>query len=857
MTAAPASGRSPEVGRADIRLARQFGGVVAVATFLVLVGWYAGVEQLTTLVPGFASMKPNTALCLLLLALVPWFHPSHGRVTTFLAATVLAIASITAVELALTAHWWIDRVLPGIDLRGNDPQMAPVTACCLILLSVSAIAGSFGGQRLRQGPALLAIAAADVALVGYLYGASTLYGVGAYSSIAIPTAISIALLGATLLVLVPEGPAMTLLRDRGPAGKMVRSLAPFLLIGPPALGFLRLLGQRRGWYDTTFGVAILVSVLTVVSLLLLFRTARQVRVAALARDEAAAELEALNEGLEDRVREQTSEAHRLAAQFEATFTASPIGGAFTTPDGVVRLANDELVALVRRTRVELVGNDVQDMFDDEHAARDLALREALLDGAEGGYPMERRLRTADNDVRWVLVHVAVVKEADQISGLLYKLQDVTRRKAAEDRANFLAFHDSLTTLPNRTLLMDRLQQALHQGARSGRGVGLLFLDLDRFKTVNDSLGHDAGDEVLREVGRRLQAAARAGDTVARIGGDEFIVVCPNISSEDDVIPVATKLHEILARPWSYQGHDVPLGGSIGIAYGVAHDDPELLMRKADQAMYRAKAGGRSRYEVFDDDLRAHLDARLETELGLRGAVEREEIETWFQPVVDLANGRCVATEALVRWRRPGHGLVMPGDFIGVAEEDDLIKEIGGHVLTSACRAVAPLPDLLCVSVNVSARQFVHGDFQAEVAAALLASGLDPSRLWLELTEGAVIEAVDSAARSFQSLRATGVKLAIDDFGTGYSSFIQLRHFEVDIVKIDKTFTAGLAHSARDRELVGTMISMGHSLGLQVVGEGVETIAQRDILLDLGCDLGQGYLFSMASPAVAPLLSPLP
>ena len=292
---------------------------------------------------------------------------------------------------------------------------------------------------------------------------------------------------------------------------------------------------------------------------------------------------------------------------------------------------------------------------------------------------------------------------------------------------------------------------------------------------------------------------------------------------------------------------MPLSASIGIACSVGPDDPETLIRKADQAMYRAKEGGRSRHEIFDDDLWAHLDAHLDIELGLRGAVERGEIETWFQPIVELDSGRPVAMEALVRWHRPAHSMVPPGDFIRIAEEAGLIEEIGAHVLEFACLAAVQLPSNVSTSVNVSARQFVGRDFQARVDAALALSGLDPGRLWLELTESAVLEAVDSAARCFESLRAAGVKLAIDDFGTGYSNFLQLRNFEVDLVKIDMTFTAGLADVARDRELAGTMISMGHAMGLQVVAEGVETTAQRDILQDLGCDQGQGYLYGRPSP----------
>jgi diguanylate cyclase (GGDEF)-like protein len=380
---------------------------------------------------------------------------------------------------------------------------------------------------------------------------------------------------------------------------------------------------------------------------------------------------------------------------------------------------------------------------------------------------------------------------------------------------------------------------------------VLFIDLDRFKFVNDSLGHHAGDAVLAEVGLRLRQQARATDTVSRIGGDEFVIICPGVAGSQDIHALAESLQRAIAEPILIGDFVASVDASIGIAFGLGHDDAEALLRNADQAMYAAKGRGRARYEVFDDDLRGRIHRRLDTELALRDAVELDEIETWYQPIVDLQEHTVVATEALARWRRPDRGIVAPGEFIAIAEEVGLIKGIGTSVLGQACRAAATLDSGIAVSVNVSPRQFAQDDFGAVVKRALAESGLAPERLWIELTESAVLEAIDSAARTFQELRELGVKLAIDDFGTGYSSFTHLRAFTVDLLKIDLTFVRDLERSEHDRAIVEGILRLADSLGLDVVAEGIETAGQRDLLRSMGCRFGQGYLFSRPDASVRP------
>ncbi|MDJ0325030.1 EAL domain-containing protein [Cryobacterium sp. PH31-AA6] len=544
------------------------------------------------------------------------------------------------------------------------------------------------------------------------------------------------------------------------------------------------------------------------------------------------------------LRDAEEAAAAARARFEAAFASSPLGTAIVSLDGEVLEANKRLFDLAGRSTAVVTGH-IDEIFIPAGDRGDD--RVGLTDGPSTRQRMDRRMRRDDEEETWVKVSIAEISEGEHTGGLLYQLEDITARRLAEARVEHLAFHDPLTNLPNRLLLLDRLNQALLQTPRNGQGVAVLFIDLDRFKFVNDSLGHHAGDAVLIEVGRRLRLNARSTDTVSRIGGDEFVVICPDVDSNKAVNRIADVLQRAISEPILIGDQIASVDASIGIAFGLGHDDAESLLRHADQAMYLAKGRGRARYEVFDDDLRGRIEHRLDTELALRDAVRLGEIETWFQPIVDLQQRTVVATEALARWRRPERGMVFPGEFIAIAEEVGLINGIGTTVLGQACRAAVSRDGSMAVSVNVSPRQFVQNDFGAVVKRALSESGLPPEQLWLELTETAVLEAIDSAARTFQELRALGVRLAIDDFGTGYSSFTHLKAFTVDLLKIDLTFIRDLERSDHDRAIVEGILRLADSLHLDVVAEGIETTGQRDLLTGMGCRYGQGYLFSKPVP----------
>jgi diguanylate cyclase (GGDEF)-like protein len=428
------------------------------------------------------------------------------------------------------------------------------------------------------------------------------------------------------------------------------------------------------------------------------------------------------------------------------------------------------------------------------------------------------------------------------------LQDALHRSRA------MAVHDPLTGLPNRVLLFDRLDHALARRDRRPSTTALLFIDIDRFKAINDSLGHSGGDRFLVEMAARLQAAVRLGDTVARFGGDEFVVLCEDF----DVLraaALAERLAKVIATPFAFDGRQIVATLSIGVAFAPATGDASstALLRDADAAMYRAKAAGRDRYEIFDAEMRTRAQEHLETAGALRHAIGRREFVVFYQPEVNLTTGDVIGVEALVRWQHPQRGCVAPGEFIPLAEETGLIVPLGAFVLEEACRQVAgwrrrsPSPLMLSLAVNLSARQLLAPDLSNIVRDALATSGLTPSSLCLEITESVLLDDAQASAKVLEALKAIGVRIAVDDFGTGYSSLIYLKRFPVDVLKIDKSFIDGLVDDRQDRAIVSSVVDLARAFGLTTIGEGVETAEQLALLRALGCEAAQGHLWSPALP----------
>jgi diguanylate cyclase (GGDEF)-like protein/PAS domain S-box-containing protein len=469
---------------------------------------------------------------------------------------------------------------------------------------------------------------------------------------------------------------------------------------------------------------------------------------------------------------------------------------------------------------------------------------------------EYRLCSADGRDVWIRDEMTVVFDRQTGEDPLFYgvFLDVSDRKRMETELERLALYDPLTGLPNRALFGDRLRQVLSRRGREA-ATAVYFLDLDRFKRINDSLGHGAGDAVLREVAERLASVVRPEDTVARFGGDEFTILCESVGGVLEAVAIADRLQRPLRNPLSLGGAELRLSASIGVALVEADDngDGQHLIEDADAAMYRAKERGGARTELFDSAMRENAVRAMRIEQELQRALEEGELRLHYQPSVDLATGQVVGAEALVRWEHPKRGLIVPDRFLGVAEETGLIVPLGTWVLGEACQQLAewqgrPETAHLHLSVNLSARELTHPDAVSTVLSAVRESGIDPRSLTIEVTESTAMADGDTGFRALRDLSGVGIRVAIDDFGTGYSSLEQLRRMPVDIVKVDRSFVSGMAADSTDREIVAAVVGMGRALKLCVVAEGIETPEQADALRELGCDIGQGFLYAKALPA---------
>ena len=531
------------------------------------------------------------------------------------------------------------------------------------------------------------------------------------------------------------------------------------------------------------------------------------------------------------------------------------------PDLTLTFVNDAYARYFGKRSEELIGSGLLDhVYEEDRAYHQGQL--VRLSPESPTATVEERVLTP-RGMRWLQWTDTAIFDGE---GRTVEYQsvgrDVTERREAEERLEHQALHDPLTGLPNRTLFVDRLGQALRRTRRQQNRVAVLFMDLDEFKVVNDSLGHEAGDLLLTVVAQRLRRCLRPEDTLARFGGDEFVVLIEAVAGPAEAVQVAERITDEFGRPFSVEGRELFVGASIGIALGEGRTkSPEDLLRDADTAMYRAKDGGSGHYSIFDAGMYLRAVKRLELENDLRRAVERDEFFLRYQPIVHLRDGRVRGLEALVRWNHPERGFLDPDEFVPLAEESGLVVPMGGKVLEEACRQAkewqgeiprTPPPD---VSVNVSARQLRRPDLPEKVERALRKTGLDGGCLTLDVTETAYVEALEDGTAGLDRLRGMGVRISIDDFGTGYSSLSYLKRLPADALKVDKSFVGGLGRDPEDTALVRMIVELAHTFGMEVIAEGVETEEQAALLEEMGCDMAQGYLFSepLAAEGIANLL----
>ncbi len=561
------------------------------------------------------------------------------------------------------------------------------------------------------------------------------------------------------------------------------------------------------------------------------------------------QLRDLNADLEERVTARTAELRRAATVFESTSE----GVMITDPDQKIVAVNPSFFEVTGYCEAEVIGQLPSLLKSGRH---DRQFYDSMWQSIRetGNWRGEIWNRRKNGEIYPELLNISEVRnECNDLTSFVAVFSDISAIKESEARFEHLAHHDPLTGLPNRLLLHARMEHAVTRARRTQSRFAVLFLDLDRFKTVNDSFGHPVGDLLLQEVARRLTDCVRSDDTVARLGGDEFTILIEDLLDPGNAAKTAVKILEALSAPFDLGGLEVFSSGSLGIAlFPDDGDDATTLLRNADSAMYRAKQKGPKSFHLYTTDLSELARQRLEIETGLRRALERDEFVLHYQPQISLSDDRVIGAEALIRWNHPEMGLMPPDSFIPVAEETGLIEEIGQWVLQTACSQNwrwqdAGLPAIR-VAVNVSGRQITHTPLEDVVCEALAFSGLDAQYLELEITESVFMDQTEVSVRALGALKELGVSLAIDDFGAGYSSLSYLRRFPIDRLKIDQTFIRDISSNTHDQAIAQAVVALGHSLQLTVIAEGVETAEQLECLRAQGCDEVQGFLFSRPHPA---------
>jgi diguanylate cyclase (GGDEF)-like protein/PAS domain S-box-containing protein len=842
---------------------------VVLVGWLVLAGWVTGIEALKGLVPGTVTMKANTAVCLCLAGLAlllssrqtlaPW-----GRLVAQLCAgAVVVIALLILSQYVFAYDLGIDQLLfqepSGAVGTFHPGRMAPNTTFNFILdgIALLLILSKWqGGYRWAQVLSLTTGLVALLALIGYTYSINSFLGLGSFTQMAVNTALAFILLSAGILLAQPDRGLMRIITGPGAGGRMARRLTPAVVGVPITLGLLINVGQSMGLYTQELEASLVVVTSVPVLFVLVLFSAKSLNRTDVERGQ-----------VEDALR-KSEERFRLISRA----TNDIIWDWDLLNDKVWRNEGFEARLGYSPDQIETDGAPWSSYLHPEDKEPIVSAIRASLANGEHFWSGEYRFRRADGSYAYIFDRGYVIRnEAGQPVRMVGAMMDISERKAFEGQLQHQAFHDSLTNLPNRALFMDRLGHALTRTRRDGSSVAILFLDLDNFKIINDSLGHKAGDRLLITVGQRLRSCVRPADTVARLGGDEFTVLLEDVADLQAAIAVAERIADHLRVPLvlaerseldtsNLAEREVFITASIGIAMQSSlHQHPEDLLRNADVAMYDAKAKGKACYATFERNMADRVKHHLQLETDLRRALDRDEFKLYYQPIVNLEDGTVAEVEALIRWEHPQRGLVLPLEFIPAAEETGLIVPIGRWVLEEACRQAlewqrqypAGLGEQpLKVSVNLSARQFRHPQLIDEITRIVSESGLDARCLKLEITESVGIENTQATSAKLWELKDLGLNLALDDFGTGYSALGYLKNYPFDTLKLDRTFVNGLGHDAEDTAIIHAAIAFAKALNLSVTAEGIETEGQLAELRKLGCDQGQGYYFAKPMPSSA-------
>jgi diguanylate cyclase (GGDEF)-like protein/PAS domain S-box-containing protein len=806
-----------------------------------MAGWLFDVEALRRFAPAYVSMNPVTAVCLMLCAAAMALSAlSRKRLAGAVAGVVAAAGAAKLIGL-LGGGLPIDQLLFADRLSGDfggDPnRMAPNTAAALVMAGVALVLLQTPWRHARMLAQLFAMwmsLLAAVALVGYGADLVTLRKLGSYLPMALPTALALLAIGLGIIALIHDVGLIPILRGEGPAGTMCRIMLPLVIVVPMIAGTLRLWGEEQGYYSRQAAIALQMNSSVIVATTLLM-----VCVLALQRSDLARRAR-------ERELRNSEQFNRLVA------SANPDCISLLDDDAVVLFANDALVRAHGLTDdSRLVGHPYGYRLDAAGQAECAGALASAREGGVGRYTL--CFPDPDGEARWFDTIVSKLPpDHDWPFRYLSISRDITEKREIEDQVRWKAAHDDLTHLPNRAQFQTHLERAVRLAGQDG--FALLVLDIDNFKMVNDTLGHDAGDCLLKTVAERVGGAVRQGDVLARLAGDEFAVIARGVRTESGAAMIAERIFQSLREPWLYQGRLGECRLSIGASLAPRHGDTsEGLLKHADIALYEAKSRGKGQIAVFRPSMKAAVERRNRQIELARHALSRNVIVPYYQPKIELGFGRVAGFEALLRWRHPTQGVQMPHTIQAAFEDLELAGEITqrmlGQVLLDMRRWLDRGVDFGHVAINVTAADLRQEDFAVRLLANLDAHALPHECLQVEITETVFLgRGAEYVERALRLLHDAGIRVALDDFGTGYASLSHLKQFPVDIVKIDRSFLHDFAVDPQNQAIINTVISLGHSLDIAIVAEGIETVEQQRHLLARGCTYGQGYLYGKAVPA---------